>query len=407
MKPFLKFSSYMKKDFLLFTKRKKYLYLSILLPFLIAGIFLFMLNPSQTNLKVGVCDFDSSELSTKAFSSIENFEIEILDKNNNCLEKIKEKIQKGEIDLGLEIPRGFEKNIQNLKQSRINIYYDNTDVAFSNLISWKVDNLLFPFKRGIVDKLNQELKSNVENINTNLDLLLKFVDLPTNLQTDSVQLQRNLDNLEQLDTEFLINPIWTDKKPIYKQELTKSAGVAFVFPIIAMFITLMLASTSLIYDKKNNFITRVKTSSSTFLYLLAKLLFFVFFTTLQFLIVLLLFIIYGSSFSYNFPAIIHLILFISITNTLIGLIIGLISENEGIAILFSLIISFPLMLISGVFFPTQTLPTIAQYLIKITPLYHQINATKLVLLFNENLNFLWLYISAIVFLVVNWFVRKN
>lgn len=407
MKPILKFYGYLKKDFTLLYKRKKYLYLFILLPILISSLFLFALNPSDYQIKLGICDNDNSELSQQSYSELNSFD-PILYEKENCLENLISDIKRKKIDVGIELPRGFQENIENLKQSRIIVYYDNTDIAFSNLISWKIDSSLQPYKKQIINQLNQELKSNVKTIKTGFDfLVLEFPSISGKFLTPISNAETSLKNLEQLETEFLINPIWTDKKPIYKEQMSKNAGIVFVFPIIALFVILMLASSSILYDKQTNFITRVKASSSLTLYLLAKITFFTILTLAQFIIILLLFLVYDSTFPLNIIEILKLIIYIALIDSLLGFIIGIIADNEGIAVLFSLILAFPLMLVSGIFFPIQTLPTLVRYLAKILPLEYQINAAKSVLLFNESISINWLYISLGLFIVVLYLLKKR
>lgn len=403
----LKFYGYLKKDFLLFTKRKKYLYLSILLPLLIAGIFLLMLNPTTTKLKVGVCDFDGSQISAESFQNLEEFEMIILTPDSNCLEELNSKIKSNEISMGLELGQGFSDNLENLKQSRINIYYDNTDIAFANLLAWKIDNALIPFKRKIIDELNTEVSSKISNVRENTAIVTSLIPLKGSMQSRVNEIDSDLKNLEEMDTEFLANPIWVNHKPIYDDNFTKSAGIAFIFPVIALFIILMLSSTSVIYDRKNNFITRVKTSTTPIFYIISKLIFFTLFTLAQFIIVLVLFYIYGAKYPINLIGLVQLIFFIGIINSLMGFIIGTISENEGIAVLFSLIISFPLMLLSGAFFPIQTMPRVIQYISKMLPLNYQIIATKQVLLFGNQISNNWLYFAGGLLILVWYLVKKS
>ncbi len=407
MKPILKFYGYLKKDITLLYKRKKYLYLFILLPILISSLFLFALNPSDYEIKLGICDKDNSELSQQSYEELDSFK-PIPYEQVNCVENLKQDIQKGKIDIGLEIPQGFQENIENLKQSKLIVYYDNTDIAFSNLISWKIDASLQPYEKQIINQLNQELKSNVKAVKTGFDfIVLEFPSVSGKFLEPIANAETSLKNLEELETEFLVNPIWTQKQPIYKEEMTKNAGIIFVFPIIALFVILMLASSSILYDKKTNFITRVKSSSSITLYLLAKLLFFIILTAVQFIIILLLFLAYGSSFPLNIIEIIKLIIYIALIDSLLGFIIGIIADNEGIAVLFSLILAFPLMLISGIFFPIQTLPTLVRYLAKLLPLDYQIQAAKSVLLFNQSISINWLYISIGLFVLVWYLLRRR
>lgn len=402
----IKFYAYLKKDFLLLVKRKKYLYLSIAIPAVVAILFLFMLNPSKTGIRFEVCDYDNTDYSREYVSNLEGFKAEFLPLDN-CEERMISDIKSGKTPLGVEIPGGFSERLENLQPAMMAIYYDNTDIAFSNLISWKVDVSLDKYKREIVDVFNQEIKRKIASLRSNVDIALALSS-SSNLISKRIKLIDNdLKRIEETPTDFLINPIQTEKKPIYKENLSKDSGISFIFPIISIFMVLMLSSTSLIYDKKTNFITRVKSSTSPALYLLAKLVFFFAITLAHFLIILLLFLMYGSTYQASVLGVLNVILMISIMNTLIGLVIGLVSENEGIAILFSLMLSFPMMLMSGVFFAIQTMPGFLQYITKMTPLYYQITAMKAVMLFNQTISNTWIYPLVALFILVNYLINRT
>jgi len=400
----LKFYGYVKKDIVLLVKRKKYLYLSLLLPLIITGIFLFMLNPNGKAIKVGVCDYDSTSYSKQAFSGLGGFDAVVLPKED-CSANLTSMVKSGKYSLGLEVPKGFSDRLEDLKQARLVVYYDNTDIAFSNLVSWKVDVSLLPYERAIIDALNEELKKKISVIRFNVDLV-KEITQSGQIADKIGNIDTQLMKIEELETEFILNPIYAHKQGVYEQRSTEGAGIAFIFPILAMFVLLMLSSTSLIYDKKTNFIVRVKVSTSPLVYLFAKLFFFFLLTIVQFLIVLLLFLVNGSTYSMPLVNVLNVILFISIINTLIGIVIGSISENEGIALLFSLIISFPLMLLSGIFFPIQTMPGFVQYLAKILPLNYQINAMKSVFLLGAAIGWQWL-IPALFLVVLVYVMIKR
>lgn len=389
MKSIKKFYGYIKKDTLLLVRRKKYLYLSIALPLVIAFLFLLILNPSQHEIKVGICDFDNTPETKLAFQSLNGFNPIILQKEN-CIEEMKKNIQNKKYPLGIEIGEGFTENINNLKQSHITIYYDNTDISFSNLMAWKIDQSMEPLEKEIVDKINTEIKENLKSLREGIDAI-KEIPESKYIEKKINEIDKDVKKIENLQTEFLVNPLWTAHSPIHEEKSAKDIGITFVFPIIALFILLMLSSTSIIYDKKTNFLTRVKASSNPLNYILAKITFFIGLTIVQFILIFLLFLAYGAHLNISLAGVINLILFIGITNTLLGLIIGLISDNEGIAILFSLIISFPLMLLSGIFTPIQTMPNIMQGIAKVLPLSHQITSAKLALLFNQNIQNFWIY----------------
>jgi len=163
----------------------------------------------------------------------------------------------------------------------------------------------------------------------------------------------------------------------------------------------------LIYDKKSLFIVRVKSSTSPSLYLFAKLLFFVCVTVIQFAIIFGLFLISGANYSFGWLNLLELLVAIAFINTLIGFLIGLISDNEGISVLFSLMIAFPLMLVSGIFYPVQTLPGFVRWFSNILPLNYQIESTKMVLLFNQNIPNWWMLYSLVLFCLVWWIVKRK
>ncbi len=402
-----KFYGYLKKDLLLIVNRKKYLYLTLLLPFIVAVIFLLMITPSLGRIDVGVCDFDRSEYTSEALSGLKgSFNIEVLPAEN-CISNLTDKIKKGDFSLGLQINKGFSARLQELQQATLAVYYDNTDPAFANLVSWKVDASLQPYEERIIDSFNQNIKSQIKAIRFNLDLALELTNNVPLVKPKLKAIDQDLKRLEDMNTGFLVNPIWTNQIPVYEKSSTKDAGIAFIFPTIALFILLMLASTSVMYDKKNHFITRVKSSTSPVVYVLAKLVFFIILTAVQFIVVFLLFMVYGAAYSFSILNLFKLILFIAIIDALLGMMIGLFSDNEGIALLFSLIVSFPLMLLSGIFAPLQTMPGFVQFLAKILPLHHQINAVKSVMLFNSSISNIWILSATVLFVFVYLMVERS
>jgi len=400
-----KFYGYLKKDVLLLVRRKKHMYLFLALPFIIGLLFIFFLNPSPNSLATAVCDNDGTDFSKQAISDLNGFSVTILD-SENCVEEMSSLIKQGKYSLGLEIPKGFSNNLENLEQSRVLVYYDNTDIALANLVDWKVESSLAPFERSIINQLNNEIKNRISAIRSGVDLVSDFSKSSSSVDRRINEIDSDLKAIENIDTEFILNPIWTDSRPLYDDEASDS-GIAFVFPIIALFVVLMLSSTSIIYDRKTNFLIRVKSSTSPLVYLFAKIVFFFAITLVNFLIIFLLFIIYGSSFTFNIFQILNLVAFIAVTNTLMGMFIGSISDNEGIAVLFSLIISLPFMLVSGVFYPIQTLPKFVQILSRMMPMNYQIAYSKTVLLLGQSIGFKWIYGNLILFGIVYYIIRKK
>jgi ABC-2 type transport system permease protein len=404
---FLKFYGYLKKDFMLLYKRKKYLSVFILLPLIIGMLFILFINSSSYVIDVGVCNFDNSLESRQALEKLNSFNLYFLEGNEEeCLNELKKAISSKKYSLGIEIPRDFSSKLRNLKQSNINIYYDNTDIAFSSLVSWKVDDSLKPFKRLIIDSINSDVNSYAGAIRYNLNFIRNSMGFSKGVEEGFNEIDNNLKNIEELESEFIVNPVLVNHRPLTDKDIITSA-IAFVFPILAMFVLLMLSSTSILYDRKSLFITRVKSSTNLFLYLFAKLVFFFFLTLVQFIIIFGLFYVNGASYSFDIFSLIELIILVAVINSLIGFLIGIISDNEGIAVLFSLIIAFPLMLLSGIFYPIETLPRFISWIGGIMPLSYQINASKIVLLFDQTLSRTWIFCCVVLFLFVYYLLNKK
>lgn len=401
-----KFYGHLKKDLMLFYNRKKYLYIFLLFPVLIAGLFLFLLSPTTAEIRVGVCDLDQTEQTQEMLDGLDDFDTVILEREN-CTKNLKNGIKRGDFELGLEIDEGFTEDIENLEQVSIATYYDNTDIALSRMISWKVDSSLEPHKRSIIDNLNYELKQRISIARQSIGAAEELTEDSGLLHRRITEVDQDLERVEELNTDFIINPIKTDMRGLHDEFDLKYISIAFLYPIITLFLILMLASVSIIYDDKTGFITKVKTSTTVLTYIFSKILFFFILSTIVFVLLFVIFLLAGASLGFNLIEVLKLILLVSITNSLIGMLIGDAAENEGIAILMSLFISFPLMLLSGLFFPLQNMPSVVQSIVRILPLHQQIEATKSVILFSQPLGWTLFYLNIPLLLFTIYFIRRD
>jgi len=226
-------------------------------------------------------------------------------------------------------------------------------------------------------------------------------------ELDSIE--SSLVRVQSIDTEFLVNPVFADTVGIYDIKKEVSSGIASIFPIVTIFVLLMLVSTNILYDKKSNFIARIKASQTPqFTYILSKLLFFLVITLLQFAVVIIIFLIMGAQFSVNYFGLVKVLLLISFIDTLIGVLIGLISDSEGVAILISLILTLPFMFLSGIFYPLRLMPSFFQVFADIFPINSQILMLKKVMLFSQDITFMNLfYILAILFIVSYYYMKRQ
>ena len=399
-----KFYSYLLKDFLLFVKRKKFLYLTFLLPIIFGGIFIMITTSKDLNINVSICQFDENKNINEIYRNLD-FEITKLEANDTCIQNLLAGIKNNSYDLGIVIPQDFTQNLNDLKQTKIKIYHDNTNLAYSNLVSWKIDVLLNPVKYEITNNLNQNFKQEFSKIRPIINSFKENFN-SNYIDTQYELIEKDLIKIENLETNYLTNSINTNSQEIYDIKKEKIL-LTYIFPIICMFIVIMLTSVLIIYDRKSNFILRVKLNSNIALYIFSKIIFFSALTFIQFLIIYILFLFLDVNLTLNFFEALKLILFIGILNSLLGIFIGLISENEGIAILLCLIIVIPQMLLCGLMFPLEIFPNFLKSILQYTPLNIQIDLTKEILLFSNQISlniFIYLFL---VFVIFSYYLNKK
>ena len=399
-----KFYSYLLKDFLLFVKRKKFLYLTFLLPIIFGGIFIMITTSKDLNINVSICQFDENKNINEIYRNLD-FEITKLEADDTCIQNILGGIKNNSYDLGIVIPQDFTQNLNDLKQTKIKIYHDNTNLAYSNLVSWKIDVLLNPVKYEITNNLNQNFKQEFSKIRP---IINSFKENFNSNYIDSQYelIEKDLIKIENLETNYLTNSINTNSQEIYDIKKEKIL-LTYIFPIICMFIVIMLTSVLIIYDRKSNFILRVKLNSNIALYIFSKIIFFSALTFIQFLIIYILFLFLDVNLTLNFFEALKLILFIGILNSLLGIFIGLISENEGIAILLCLIIALPQMLLCGLMFPLEIFPNFLKSILQYTPLNIQIDLTKEILLFSNQISLSIFIYLFLLFVIFSYYLNKK
>lgn len=153
-----------KKELLDIFRDKRTLIIGILIPLIIFPVIFGVMGKSinsntksvENNLKIAIKDEGNSSLS-KFIRSQKN--IKVLDSSN-----IDEDVKNGKIFLGIEIPKDFEKNIQQEKDININITYDNVSqqsITAMNIINSYVEQYSKAIVKNRLDKRN--INSNILN----------------------------------------------------------------------------------------------------------------------------------------------------------------------------------------------------------------------------------------------------
>lgn len=395
------------KEYMLQFRRKKYLYLSLFLPLLVGLVYALMLTESTTSTKVIICDQDRTAVTSELYQ-LPGFTVTHAE-SGDCDMEVIQAVRNREYLFGITIPRGFTSRLENLQTAHVVVHYDNSNPSIANLALWRVDVALLPFKQEIVNQLSIDIQEKSGAARQNADIALALAE---NLRLETVRqpiqsARDDLVRLENIEPEFITQPVATRLSGVHPWYELIDIGLPPLFAVLALFMLLMLCSTSIIHDQKIRFITRIRVSSTTMIsYVLAKIVFFTGILIAQFVVIFLLFFLFGARFSIELNLLIHALLFIALVNIMLGIIIGLISESEGVAVLMSLIITLPLLFLSGMFYPLDIMPATIQFLAAIMPLETQIELLKGALLFGGEINTMLYIIPAIMMVIALFLIRK-
>lgn len=400
-----------RKEVLILLRRRKFLALITLLPLILGSLMAIL--PSLTSfndVRIGLCDLDGTVLSQRFVNEVQSsFSTRILNESESfCVEELSRGVKSKAYTLGIIINHGFSDKLSNFTKASLDVYFDNSDFRFETYLDWFIYSSLSGFKTSVAKEGEQVLKSRVGEVYSLAVSVQSVTSGFNNVISDKVdEFVSTLGLVRNLDVSFLSEPVIVNKNGVY--DITSPATTAFpmVVGVLSVFTLFMLASTSVIFDKSRNYLVRLKTSKTFLLnYLLAKCAVFFIISAAQFMILFLLFFVLGASFKINLLGLLLTIILVSCVNTLIGMLVGFVSENETVAILFSLLLTLPFLFISGVFYPVEMFPCFIRFLAEVFPLKMEIELVKSASVFGLKIASSNLAVYCMVLGVVNWLVLK-
>lgn len=390
-----------KKEWILFKKNKKQIAIVILLPLVFSIIYSFMFSLSNIDLSITICDLDKNEYSSELVKSMQSSykKVELVHGTdiNECKELIKESIRSGST-IGILVEEKFTEKIQNYQSPSLVIYYDNSKPSLGYFSRVYINNDVNKLSKIILRDTETTIKDETMEIETGLSNIIQIMtimnsSLPSSLSSSFNTVYENINDysksvqkINKIDLEFLINPIETPLIGIFEGTNSKGFSFSVLYIVLVMFIVLLLSSVNMVYDKKNNFLIRLKTSTTPIIYyIISKIIFFTIINTLLFFPSFLIFLINQAYFSINWLTLLAAIIVVSTITTLIGMIIGLSSRNESSSIMLSIFVGFSYMLLSGLFYPVELLPEPVSYIVYLLPTYFEIMLLNHALIFNTAL----------------------
>ena len=246
--------------------------------------------------------------------------------------------------------------------------------------------------------------STIDDVVLSLDNLVgKTYELEEIIKNSTSQIEE----ITSREPESVIAPIILSSDKLFGERTFFDFLLPSLLPLILMFVSLFLSSTSLVREKNNGTLGRVLASQVNSLeYSATKVLSYS--AVLVPLVILLTLI---TSFVYQAFTVFDIGTAIFIFETLmllllafnaIGIVVAIYSESEATAFLASLVIGLPLLFLSGILFPFEFMPSSIALLGLATPLTQAVLSMQSVILYQSPhaIGFGMLLLYAIVFTLV-------
>lgn len=370
------------KDLLEFFRNRMELVAFIIMPvfMMVMTGYIFPSGTSLKNITLGVVENDKGNIGENIVTVLENMKLG--DKNDNIfllerqpgnLEGAKEELKKGNLNAILIIPEGFSSDIEESRQGILTLIIDQSNPQISSILT------------GMMEKIVDGLASKVA-----IEKLVGIMatKLPTDKpappgSTIAPSLQSS-PNPQALIKPFIIK---TEGLVPGEQNYFQFMAPGIIAMVVVMAVMIGLA-TSISREKELGTLDGILVAPiSRLCIILGKALSQTTRGLLQGSIVLLLSIFLFGVKIYGSIPLVALLLFLGVFSFIgLGILISAIAAEQETAMMIMMTLTFPMIFLSGVFFPIEQMPGFMQIISRILPLTYTIEALRKVIILGAGIS---------------------
>ncbi len=193
----------------------------------------------------------------------------------------------------------------------------------------------------------------------------------------------------------IADPIKLDREGVFKGRSYLDFLMPGIISIVLMFISFLLASITIVQERsKKTLIRTLLTPLSLSSFILEKTLALIIIAMLQgIILVIVAFVFYGIAIpSAQLPELFLVILVYAAAFIGIGMALATLAESENTAMLLTLVLSIPMLFLSGVFFPFETMPELMILFGNALPITMGIRALETVLIYQKGFEAFYVYL---------------
>jgi len=370
------------KDLLDFSRNRMELVAFIIMPIFMMVMtgYIFPSGTSLKNIALGVVENDKGEISQNIVTVLENMKlgdkndsIFLLERQPGNLEGAKEELKRGNLNAILIIPEGFSSNMERGQQGILTLIIDQSNPQISSILT------------GIIERIIDGLASKVA--------IEKLVGMmATELPTDKpaprgstiAPFLQSQPNPQALIKPFIIK---TEGLVPGEQNYFQFMAPGIIAMVVVMAVMIGLAA-SISREKELGTLDGILVAPIPRLcIILGKALSQTTRGLLQGSIVLLLSIfLFGVKIYGSIPLVV-LLLFLGVFSFIgLGILISALAAEQETAMMIMMTLTFPMIFLSGVFFPIEQMPGFMQIISRILPLTYAIEALRKVIILGAGIS---------------------
>jgi ABC-2 type transport system permease protein len=320
---------------------KRLVFLLLVLPIIQLFAYGFALNPDVRNLSLGVVDYSKTNSSRELLSALTENEIFRLTYHSNSEKKLFQKIDSGQLTVGIIIPPNYESSRRRHNKAEIQVIIDAVNANTAGLAKSYINRIL-----------------------------------------------RNLNN--NMNPSFSLPLILIDIEYLYNQNLVTSwFYVSGITGIIITLVGSIVSGSTIVREKELGTLKQLLMTPATNWEILVAKIFPIFLLLIADILIILILsnIVFGlplgnQLFSCFIVSIIYIFGIIEM-----GIYIGTLFENQQQTQLVAFSLNIPLALMSGTLTPIESMPPFFQQISLLNPLRHYIILLRGLLIKNLSINY--------------------
>ncbi len=259
-----------------------------------------------------------------------------------------------------------------------------------------------------IDAAQQRAKQQAEEISA---LTASYAQEVSELQRSINQTAHFLAVYTKRDPRHIVRAVTVKKEETFPETRPFHFMAPGIIVVVLMLITFLTASTSLVTERKSGTMIRNMLSPIPLhVFLLEKMIFLLFLCAIQLVLMLIVVAFFDVFFSFSFE-LLGVFLLTSLFLIMGGMLLGACAQSENTALLSSLVLSIPLMFLSGVFFAFESMPKEMAMLGTYSPLTMAVALVESIQLYHTPPSFFFLEIllglCIIFFSLTYLLVKKN